>query len=317
LPSQTWETDQAHDLAPAGVWTPPSVNSRARPVELVIVSADTPAGLDAVAREVSLELVGRPDRPLAEVARELQLSRPHGRYRRAHVVRDTADAARSLGADTPPREPVERERPIAFLFPGVADQHIGMGRGLYDHEPIFRSALDHLAELLRPEIGVDLREVLYSGDAESDGTARRGTRIDLAALLGRRRAEAAPIERTIVAQPLVFCVEYALARLLNSWGITPSAMAGYSIGEYTAACLAGVFSPDDAAMLVARRAGFVEMVPSGAMLVVSLSEDELVARLHGALSLAAINGPGLCVVAGPTDDVERFERRLRTSHACG
>ncbi len=282
------------------------VSAPPRPRELVVVAADSPAGLDAAARELGRSLSARPDRPLADVARELQLARPDGPYRRAIVAGDTTEAARLLGTAGPAGEPVTGERPVGFLFPGVGDQYAGMARGLYRHEPVFRDTFDHCAGLLAPEIGTDLRELLYGGDGEP---ARPGG-IDLKALLGRKRTGPSPIERTLVAQPLVFCVEYALARLLCRWGITPSAMVGYSVGEYVAACLAGVFSVEDAAVLVARRADFVEMLPGGAMLAVMLGHDELVSRMDGELSVSAVDGPNLCVVAGATDAVERFERRL-------
>jgi acyl transferase domain-containing protein len=284
----------------------------ARPCELLVIAGETQAQLDREAARLRDLLVDGQDRPLALLARDLQLDPRPGRYRRAFVAHDAGEALRELDEDRPRAESFVPDRPLAFLFPGVADQRVGMARGLYECEPVFRHAFDRCAELMRPEIGVDLGDVLYP-EEEPTGT---NMSIDLAALLGRRRASA-PIERTVVAQPLVFCVEYAIARLLGAWGITPSVMAGYSIGEYTAAALADVLSADDAAVLVARRADFIDMVPSGAMLVVPLSEHAIRPLLGEGLSLAAVNGPELSVVAGHRDDVARCERRLAADHIVG
>ncbi|MBP2328531.1 acyl transferase domain-containing protein [Kibdelosporangium banguiense] len=199
-------------------------------------------------------------------------------------------------------------RPIAFMFPGVGDHYAGMGHGLYQTEPVFRSFVDQCTALLSGHLGEDLREVFHPA-----GTARGGP--SLAELLGRRDGtdngrRPAAVDRTLFAQPLVFTIEYALARQLMSWGITPSAMVGYSLGEYVAACLAGVMSLEDTVALVARRAELIETVPPGAMLVVLLGEDELAERLDDELWLAAVNGPMLCVAAGTPDAVRRLEARL-------
>jgi acyl transferase domain-containing protein len=207
-------------------------------------------------------------------------------------------------------------RPIAFMFPGVGDHYAGMGHRLYQTEPVFRSFVDHCAALFAGHLREDLREVLYpagTDGGERAGTGRRGP--NLAELLGRRDGAGngrrpAAVDRTLLAQPLVFTVEYALARQMLSWGITPSAMIGYSLGEYVAACLAGVLSLEDAVALVARRAKLIETVPPGAMLVVLLGKDELVEHLDDELSLAAVNGPMLCVAAGTPDAVRRLEARL-------
>ena len=113
-----------------------------------------------------------------------------------------------------------------------------------------------------------------------------------------------------MALPALFAVEYALAQLWMGWGVRPQAMIGHSLGEYVAACLAGVVSLEDALALVAFRGHLLEQLPSGAMLSVALSEDELTPLLDEALSLAAINGSSLCVASGPTDAIEALERRL-------
>ena len=153
------------------------------------------------------------------------------------------------------------------------------------------------------ELGRDLRGVLF-------GDAREGERL---------------LKQTAMTQPALFVIEYALARLWMRWGIAPAAMIGHSVGEYVAACLAGVFSLDDALALVAARGRLMQALPAGAMLAVPLSEAELQPWLSDSVSLAAVNAPALSVVSGPTDAIADVEarlaaggvmcRRLETSHA--
>ncbi|HEY0554506.1 MAG TPA: acyltransferase domain-containing protein, partial [Thermoanaerobaculia bacterium] len=178
-------------------------------------------------------------------------------------------------------------------------------------------------------LGADLREVMFAAGAWEG--AARATGPDLRAMLRRGAAEEgetgaeARLRRTLFAQPACFVVEYALARLLISWGIEPQAMIGYSLGEYVAACLAGVLSLDEALELVARRAKAIEELPAGAMLAVPLPESELRPLLSEELSLSATNGPHFCVAGGPAAAVDELDRllsargvsciRLRTTHA--
>ncbi|GAA3716309.1 acyltransferase domain-containing protein [Nonomuraea antimicrobica] len=198
------------------------------------------------------------------------------------------------------------ERPVVFMFPGVGDHYAGMSQGLYEHEPAFRASMDRCFGLLTAELGQDVRALLYPGEAPR----RTRGRPDVRALLNRGARPPAGLDRTRVLQPLVFSVEYALAELLMSWGIEPAGLLGYSIGEYVAACVAGVLPLDQALALVVRRADLIETLPAGAMLVVLLGEDELTARLGDDLSLAAVDGERLCVAAGPVPAVERLERDL-------
>ncbi|MFJ9693766.1 FkbM family methyltransferase [Kitasatospora sp. NPDC101183] len=198
-----------------------------------------------------------------------------------------------------------------FMFPGLGDHYLDMGRDLYRDHPVFRTELDRCAELLEPELGLDLRSVLFSEEASRD----EAPELDLRRMLGRGEPEESEQERrlnrTEVAQPALFAVEYALAKLWASWGVEPEAMIGYSLGEYVAACLAGVLSLEDSLTLVARRAKLIEAAPTGRMLAVMLSEEKLGGLLGERLSLSAVNGPEFCVVAGPAEDVEALQERLR------
>ncbi len=283
-----------------------------RPWRLLVLSARTAPALDEAARRLAGHLRQRPDPGLRDVSHTLLAGRRTFPHRLALVARDAADAAAALEGAEPARlslavDPVEpRERPVAFLFPGQGAQHAGMAREVWEAEPVFRRELDRCAELLRPELGLDLRTLLFPA---ADGREEADRRL----------------ARTRFTQPALFAVEYALARQWMAWGITPTALLGHSIGEYVAACLAGVFSLEDALALVAARGRLVDELPAGAMLAVPLSEEEVEPLLGGGLALAAVNEPGRSVVAGPPEAVAALERdlegkgvttrRLVTSHA--
>ena len=183
--------------------------------------------------------------------------------------------------------------PVVFLFPGQGAQYPDMGRGLYETEEVFRDEVDRCAEILRPHLGFDLREVLYPAEEGPIWTRRRSG-------CSRRRS----------TQPALFVVEYALARLWMSWGVRPQAMLGHSIGEYVAACLAGVFSLEDALALVAARGRLMQSMPPGAMLAVPLPEAESLPRLAAhPRGLARRGQPvDLCVVSGPDEAIAALER---------
>jgi acyl transferase domain-containing protein len=300
----------------------PAPSGPARPWQLLVLSAKSAAALDTAAADLATYLEARPDldrADLADIAWTLQAGRRLFPHRRALVCRDAADARALLTTPDPARvaEAVEGSsgRPVVFLFPGLGDHYVDMGRELYAREPRFREELDRCADFLTPLLGLDLREAIFASDADAR-TRGAGTGTDLKALL--RRSGGGEVEdealrrlsRTKVAQPALFAVEYALAQLLLSWGIRPAAMIGYSIGEYVAACLAGVLSLEDALTLVALRAREIEELPGGAMLAVPLPEAEVRPFLQGDLALAATNGPHFCVVGGPAEAIARLEAEL-------
>ncbi len=274
--------------------------------ELLVLSARTPAALLRMRQQLALDLRANPARPLGAVAQTLQLGRRVFAHRAALVCRDNDDAIGKLQAtpashdDTP-----ATRRQIAFMFPGQGAQYPQMGMELYRQYPEFRRHIDQCADILERRFGIDLRALLYPSqrDAETDRQ----------------------LMQTTVAQPAIFAVQYALARLWMSWGIRPDRMIGHSVGEFVAACLAGVFSLEDGLTLVAERGRLMQALPSGSMLAVRLPEPELLPLLEPLLAIAAVNAPRLCVVAGPTEAVARLEatlqqrgdgcRRLHTSHA--
>jgi len=284
-----------------------------RPWQLLTVSARTPTALEAQASRLADRLEeGGLD--LADVAFTLQAGRKAFGQRRAMVCKDVADAVSALRGGRGVTGTFEgSQRPAVFLFPGLGDHYVDMGRELYDSEPAFAAEMDRCAEVLRPHLGVDVREILFSAGprAASAGTEKK---TDLRAMLrrgGERDEASLRLDRTEYAQPILFAIEYALARLLMAWGVQPQAMIGYSLGEYVAACLSGVLSLEDALALVARRAKLIQDLPGGAMLAVPLPEPEVRPLLTEDLAISATNGPHFCVVGGPEEAVAELEGRLR------
>ncbi|MET0396513.1 MAG: amino acid adenylation domain-containing protein [Longimicrobiaceae bacterium] len=304
----------------------------ARSWHLLVLSAKTASALEAATDRLAAHLRAHPEQELADVANTLQVGRRAFEHRRVLVARDGEDAAAALEARAPQRVvsggAPEGARPVAFLFSGVGDHYPQMGRGLYETEPVFRAEVDRCAEILRPHLGLDLREVLYPGDApEEAGDA--APKIDLRAMLDRASAgpddAAERLNATSMAQAALFVVEYALAKQWMAWGVKPEAMIGHSLGEYVAAAVAGVFSLEDALMLVAERSRLIEELPEGAMLGLPMGEAEVLPLLRDGLAVGTVNGPGMTVVSGPVDAVSALEaelagrgvacRRLPTRHA--
>jgi amino acid adenylation domain-containing protein len=284
---------------------PPAVapGTPGSPWQLLPLSARGDAALEGAVSRLADHFRAHPGADLADAAFTLQVGRRRFERRAVALCLDAADAAAVLAGG-------DRERlltgggeagSVAFLFSGQGAQHPGMAAELYRAEPVFRAELDRAGDLLLPLLGRDLRDLLFgSGMGEE-------------------------LARTEFTQPALFAVEHALARQWMAWGVRPAAMLGHSIGEYVAACLAGVFSFADALALVAERGRRMAAMEPGAMLAVSLPEAEILPLLNGGLSLAAINGPERAVVAGPEPAVAALaleleargvrNRRLRTSHA--
>jgi acyl transferase domain-containing protein len=296
---------------------PPTRATRA--VRLLPVSARTAPALEAACANLAEALREAPEMELSDVAFTLQTGRRGFAHRRAVLARDAETAAAALAS--PAGElagiagiaGVDAPRSVVFLFPGLGDQYLDMGRELYQAEAVFREEVDRCAALLEPLLGLDLRRVIFTQGERTQRASADG--LDLRALLRRDGPAddpaAARLAETAVAQPAHFVVEYALARLLMSWGVRPKAMIGYSIGEYVAACLAGALSLEDALRLVAKRARLIQELPLGAMLAVPLAEEEVRPLLTDArLSLCATNGPHFCVAGGPEEAVAELERGL-------
>jgi amino acid adenylation domain-containing protein len=275
---------------------PPSAPSQ--PWQLLVLSARSPGALDAATLRLGDHLAAHPELDLADVAYTCQVGRKAFAHRRAVVCRGREDAVRVLRERPAGRLQDSfaetRKSPVAFLFPGQGGARPGIDRELYDSEPELRATIDRCCELLAPRLGRDLLPLLLARPAEPAGEG----------------AAADPLAETALAQPALFVVEYALAQLWQRWGIRPQALAGHSLGEVTAACLAGVFSLDDALRLVAERGRLMQGLAAGAMLAVSLPESDLLPLLPEGLSLAAVNAAERCVVAGPPAAVQELAAAL-------
>ncbi|WAS99550.1 amino acid adenylation domain-containing protein [Nannocystis poenicansa] len=264
--------------------------------QLLVLSARTEVALEASTDRLAAHLRGAPAVDLGDVASTLQRGRARFSHRRAVVATNLDEAAARLAA----RDPLHgatgiatsEPPPVVFMFPGGGTQELDMGRELYLREPVYRASLDRCAELFAAAMAIDLRALLFP---EADARARATEQVL------RPRENFATI----------FSTEYALAELLLSWGIRPAAVTGHSLGEYAAACVAGVLTLADAVALLVARGELYEALPEDVLtLIVRLPEDALARRLDDEVSLAAVNGPDNCVVSGPGPALRRLEAEL-------
>lgn len=271
---------------------PQRAGDAGRDWQLLSLSAKTPTAVRASATALASRLRTVPPASLADVAYTLHVGRPRLEHRLAVVAQCADDAAAALEGSgvriegaAPPR------RSLVFMFPGQGTQYLDMARGLHASEPVFRDELDRCFALLAECGCADLEAVLFPAQEDRDRAAHA-------------------LATTEYTQVALFAVEYALARLLIAWGLVPDAMIGHSVGEYVAACISGCLSLPDALRLIVRRGRLMQGAPAGAMLAVDVSPADATAMLSEGLSLAAVNGPTECVLAGAIPAVEALRRRL-------
>jgi amino acid adenylation domain-containing protein len=260
------------------------------------ISAKTETALHTMADRLGEALRNLPEAELADAAFTLQTGRPQYAHRAVTVAATPADAAEILKSKSPQRyfamhtggEP----HSIVFMFAGGGAQHLQMGQGLYENEPVFRHAVDECAAILQPLINADIRQWIYPPQSDNENQDR--------------------LHQPLPALVTLFTMQYACAKLWQHWEIRPDAMIGHSMGEYTAACLAGVFSLEDALKMVVKRGQLFETLTNGAMLSVPLSEAALRKYLNDDLAIAAINHPESCVASGSVAAIENLQRTLET-----
>lgn len=282
-----------------------------RPWHLLALSGKTSLALETVITNLVKHFQKHPNLNLADVAYTLQVGRRAFDHRRIVVCQDLDDAVKVLQTPGSQRIFTNSHEPcnwqVVFMFPGQGTQYINMGQELYEIEPIFREHVDYCSNFLEPYLGLDIRNILYpEGEYVVEAIEQQ-------------------MKQTHIAQSTLFVIEYALAQLWIAWGVRPEAMIGHSIGEYVAACLAGVFCLEEALVLVATRGQLMQQLSIGAMLAVPLSEEEIKPLLGEKLFLAASNAPSLCVVSGSTQAINDLQnllmkkglecRSLHTSHA--
>ncbi|MEM6402392.1 MAG: SDR family oxidoreductase, partial [Cyanobacteria bacterium P01_D01_bin.116] len=291
-------------------------SSPSRPYQLLLLCAKTSTALDTATVQLSDYLEQNPDINLPDVAYTLQVGRRDFDYRRMVICPDLDDAVKTLHSQDQQRILSHHHKPgntqIIFMFSGQGSQYANMGRELYELEPTFKQQVDSCAEILQPHLGIDIRSLLYPQQKETETASNQ-------------------LQQTSVTQSALFVTEYALAQLFLSWGVSPEAMIGHSIGEYVAATIAGVFSLEDALKIVAKRGQLMQQVSTGSMLAIKLPEKDVQLLLDGnqlyqeSLQIAVINSPKSCVVSGTNQAVAAFEeqlsskevecRQLHTSHA--
>ncbi len=272
---------------------PPAPSTR--PFELLTLSARTETALDRAARNLAAKFRSEPGTSLADAAYTLAVGRKPFRYRRVLAARTLEDAAQALEAADTKRifthQAPQAAPSIVFLFPGGGAQYPQMGRDLYEREEVYRRHADECLAILKPQIDVDLKGLMFPPESELE-------------------AATAQLERPLYSILSIFITEYALAKLWMSWGITPAAMTGHSLGEYTAACLAGVISLDEAISLVVARGKIFERMPAGGMLSVQAPEADVRKLLTARMSIAAANAPTTCVVSGEDAALDELAKTL-------
>ncbi|MBT2291732.1 acyltransferase domain-containing protein [Paenibacillus albidus] len=276
--------------------------------QILPVSAKCEASLAGNLARLQQHLREDTQTELPDVAYTLSVGRQAFGNRAAVVCSTREEAVLALETDDPQAvfqgESPSRNRPLVFMFTGQGSQYAGMAAGIYAAEPVFRKYYDQCAVQIKTLTGMDIQPLMLSME---------------------KHQQTLDVNETALTQPLLFAVEYAMAQLLISRGFRPQAMIGHSLGEYAAAAIAGVFSLEDAVLLVCRRAEWMSRTDRGVMLAVGLSREAVAGYLQESITLAAVNSPGLCVLSGEEGAIAGLERllaeegiynkRLSTSHA--
>lgn len=276
------------------------------PCDLLLVSGRSPEAVANAQADIKAFIESFPEIDPHAIAYTSRYGRQHFLNRLAIPFRNREELLSSLGTRISTSIKSADKRPVVFMFPGQGNQYIRMGLPLYETQEVFRKTIDECSEILKEELGFDIRTVLFPSSAFEEEASIK-------------------INETYITQPALFIVSYAMAKQLISLGIEPDMLIGHSVGEYVAATVSGVFSLKDALKAVARRGRLVQALPGGAMLAVLLTEEQLSPMLPSGLEIAVVNSPGLCVASGPEtlidafaaelNKTKTFNKKIPTSHA--
>ena len=265
---------------------------------LLLLSAKTQTALDKMTENLADYLKQNPGLKLTDVFYTLQVGRSPFNYRRILVCADVDEAVASLLSPTPGKMRTyiagSNDRPVLFMFPGLGSQYVDMGAELYRTVPVFREAMDECFKILKKLGETEVKEILYPSSENNKSYKTYRTNIN----------------QFDSAQIVIFIFEYALAQLLIKWGIKPHAMIGYSFGEYTAACISGVFSLEDALTLVTGRGKLIEGLPPSVMTSVPMNKEAVQPFLNDRLFIAIDNGES-CIIGGTAADIDAFESQMK------
>ncbi|MBS1583426.1 MAG: amino acid adenylation domain-containing protein [Bacteroidetes bacterium] len=263
--------------------------------QLFLLSAKSKASLEAMTDGFRAWLEAHPGASLADAAYTLQVGRRSFKHRRLIVGGSHGEVIEAIANKDPnligTRELHGTAPGVVFMFPGQGSQYVNMGRDLCESEPVFKEHFDRCCALFSAAFGTDLKAIIFPKAGDEDKAAEQ-------------------LKQTVHTQAALFTMHYSLAKLWMHWGVTPDAMMGHSIGEFAAACLAGVFSLEDAVKLVAARGRLMQDLPGGGMLSVRAAEEDVAKRLPAGCSIAANNGPQLCVASGPHEAIAKLQAEL-------
>ncbi len=325
-----WSGTNAHIILEAGddqnLMSPASLPETEEPVILPL-SARSRTSLEQQAHRLA-QFIEDDLVPLSQVAATLQTEREVF-AQRAVIVGHDSTAIISALRDSLPVVTARTTNEVVFMLPGLGDQYAGMAHQLYQTDEDFRQMVDVCCDMIRPALDCDLRTLIYPDSHITPSASKNGTKLNFRQMVGRSghgdQSASPPLNRTCYAQPALFIIEYALAQWWQGRGVQPDVLIGYSLGEYVAACLAGVFTLEDALKLVVKRAQLIDALPAGCMLAVASPVELVREMLPDTLSICAINGALMTVVGGDQSSIEAFAqllqahghtyRLLQTTHA--
>jgi malonyl CoA-acyl carrier protein transacylase len=281
----------AHVILEEALLTAPVKSEIERPVHLLTLSAKTDKALTELIQRYREYLTSNPEESLADICYTANTGREHFNHRLALVAETKEQLIEQITEVTTQNQPSKKAAKIAFLFTGQGSQYINMGRQLYDTQPLFRQTLEQCNEILLPYLEKSLLDIIYAPETEAE-----------------------TLNQTSYTQPALFAIEYALYQLWKSWGIQPNIVMGHSVGEYVAACVAGVFSLEEALKLIAHRGKLMQQLPSGGEMVSVMATVEkvksIIADYSNTVAIAAINSPQSIVISGNSKDIKAIVEKL-------